>query len=304
MALKAKEYSESVAKMIMSSIELFPDAAWHKQWELKFGFPTNVSTKKSFSGSNIFALMWACQENNWPTMDFATAKQWHALGANVPSDAYKHGTQIMKLNFTDDTKDTTGKIVKHGHPYVSFFWELNAAQVDLANCRWQPQEEVVFEPIEYVENLIRIHNPHFVWGQNAAVNIRSTSIHMPYRQDFENDKAFAQVFFHEFMHWGDMKIKTYKEFEKWGDEIYAHGELVAEIGSFILCQMAGIHSTLQPDTVGYIRTWLSRMDADDRYGKVLKAAAQARKIITYLTESFATPIMETEEEEELENVKI
>ena len=70
------------------------------------------------------------------------------------------------------------------------------------------------------------------------------------------------------------KGKTY------GDDDYIFEELVAELGSAMLCCMTGISSDPRADHAQYIDSWLDEMKGDKSF--IFKAASQAQKAVDYL----------------------
>jgi antirestriction protein ArdC len=57
----------------------------------------------------------------------------------------------------------------------------------------------------------------------------------------------------------------------WGDEGYAHEELVAELGSAFLCADLELTPEVRDDHAGYIANWLEVLTDDKR--RILQAAA-------------------------------
>lgn len=49
-----------------------------------------------------------------------------------------------------------------------------------------------------------------------------------------------------------------------GDEVYSKEELVAEIGTAMLCGVAGIENATIENSVGYIQSWLWALKEDSK----------------------------------------
>ena len=64
---------------------------------------------------------------------------------------------------------------------------------------------------------------------------------------------------------------------RFGDEKYSFEELVAEIGSEMICSYIGIEDEESfSNSIAYIQGWLSKLDKTD-LGFIVKAANQAQK---------------------------
>jgi antirestriction protein ArdC len=70
---------------------------------------------------------------------------------------------------------------------------------------------------------------------------------------------------------------------RFGSEAYAFEELVAELGSAMLCAHLKIDGQLQHSS--YIASWLKVLKDDPK--NILKASALAQKILTFTTQEEA-----------------
>jgi antirestriction protein ArdC len=281
MAMDKSKFKEALAQSIMSALELFPDAKWHRTWDHRSGMPTNAVTGKPYHGGNVFALMgaqWAKGLTGQPI--FATDKQWRSLGANIPAEAWKEATQLFFYQFIPEKEDGRG-----GFPLMKFFWVLHHSQVDLTGSTWKlPDEAVQPPPVQLFETMVAHHKPQILWGRDAAVETVSPfRVHLPHQGDFETPEYFARTSMHEMVHWAGLSQGWWVPFKTWGDETYAAEELIAEIGSYLLCQQAGIAHELSPLSVGYLRGWLRNQDTPEKmYNAVLTAAGKASKRVSFL----------------------
>ena len=71
-----------------------------------------------------------------------------------------------------------------------------------------------------------------------------------------------------------------KKGARFGDQAYAYEELVAEIGSAILCAEAGIANEPRADHAQYLAGWLRVLKADSR--AIFSAASEASKAVDYV----------------------
>ena len=67
---------------------------------------------------------------------------------------------------------------------------------------------------------------------------------------------------------------------RFGDEVYAAEELVAEIGAAFACAQLGITPELRADHVQYVASWLKILKEDKR--AIFTASAAATRAVEYL----------------------
>ncbi len=115
------------------------------------------------------------------------------------------------------------------------------------------------------------------------------SIHMPNLDTFrptEHSTAtegYYGTLLHELTHWtGAEKRLDRKKGKRFGDQAYAFEELVAELGSAMLCQYLGISVTPRADHAKYLNIWIQKCKEDHR--AIITAASLAAKALGYLEE--------------------
>ena len=67
---------------------------------------------------------------------------------------------------------------------------------------------------------------------------------------------------------------------KFGSEDYSREELIAEMGSAMLCGAAGIEQATIGNSAAYLRGWISRLKADSRL--IIAAARSAQEAADYI----------------------
>ena len=70
---------------------------------------------------------------------------------------------------------------------------------------------------------------------------------------------------------------------RFGNKAYAFEELVAEIGSAMICGSLGLEAKPREDHVQYIKGWLSCLRNDNNF--VISAASHAQKAADFALES-------------------
>lgn len=110
---------------------------------------------------------------------------------------------------------------------------------------------------------------------------------MPYPENFvataqiTGTEAYYSTLFHELTHWTGGKERLDRtNHKKWGDGIYAHEELIAELGAAFVCAGLEIASIDKGAHSGYIEHWLKVLKEDKKF--IFTAASEASKAVDYL----------------------
>ena len=101
-------------------------------------------------------------------------------------------------------------------------------------------------------------------------------IAMPERGQFRTAEHFYSVFAHEITHsTGNVNRLKRDMSGRFGDRAYAFEEMVAELGSAMICGALGLESKPREDHAQYIKGWLSCLRGDPKF--VISAASHAQK---------------------------
>ena len=107
---------------------------------------------------------------------------------------------------------------------------------------------------------------------------------MPSKTAFHSQAEYYSTLFHELTHsTGHAKRLGREGIEKiqpFGSEDYSKEELLAEMGSAMLCGVAGIEQATISNSAAYLHSWISRLKADSRL--VVSAARAAQEAADYI----------------------
>jgi antirestriction protein ArdC len=261
---------------------------WEKPWQaLHFSgspFPRNFRTGKPYRGVNVF-LLWA-SPYSYPF--WLTFKQAKELKGSVRKG--EKGTQIVFYKqLRDPGKNANAKDEeKEQAPFVLCYYTVfNVEQCDgltLPEIE-QPTAKGEIQTDENCESIVT------GWANRPALHLTSEtehrayyrpgtdSVHMPARSRFVDAPHYYSTLFHELVHSTGHGSRLNRTFgAHFGDELYSKEELVAEMGAAYLCAIAGIaNEHTDRNTTAYIRSWISRLEEDNRL--IVQAAANAQKAI-------------------------
>ena len=79
------ELRQRITNQIIDALKSGNLPPWRKPWasHRNAGFPTNVVSKRSYSGINPMLLLLSAEKHNFRTKWWGTYRQWEQLGGNV-----------------------------------------------------------------------------------------------------------------------------------------------------------------------------------------------------------------------------
>lgn len=263
--------TEQVIEQLESGV-----APWHKPWHSLP--PANLITKKPYRGINVFLLGFAGYGSQfWLT--FNQAKQ---LGGNIRKG--QHGAKIIFWKCkTRETESADGEIEERKSAFLRYYTVFNLEQTEgLKALLILPPAF----PIESAEEIVKAmpNPPAFEQDSQAAYIPSKDTVTMPSRTAFQSQAEYYSTLFHELTHsTGHTKRLGREGIEKiqpFGSEDYSREELVAEMGSAMLCGVAGIEQATIGNSIAYLRGWINRLKADSRL--VIGAARSAQEAADYI----------------------
>jgi len=243
---------------------------WRKPWVNSAA--VNWVSQKPYRGINTMLL---------DPGEYASRKQILNAGGWIKKEELKNYQIVVYWLWKDkidkDTEEVIGRFVK---PFYYKVWNINTQVTGLESKR----EEQIFDhdPVEEAENVIQGYSngPSYSFNSGKAVYKPALDhINVPPMKDFKNVDEYYSTMFHEMVHSTGHKSRLNRigvtKAVAFGDEVYSKEELVAEIGSAMLCGVAGVDSSTIDNSVSYIKSWLSALKNDKKL--VVTAASQAQK---------------------------
>lgn len=106
---------------------------------------------------------------------------------------------------------------------------------------------------------------------------------------------YASVRGHETTHWSGGTARLARTFGKrFGDNAYSFEELVAEVGSGLICAHLGLPNELHDSHASYVGHWLAILRGDK--SAIIHAASKAEQAFNYLLSfSEEPPVQDADE---------
>ena len=262
-----------------------PTLPWRKS-SGPLWLPVNALTGKPYNGINIVSLWVAAECAGYTAPVWATYRQWGQLDAQVRKGERASPIVFYKQYTTDpdpdDEEDTGNRRVARAS------WVFNCAQVDGYTPPPAPEPLGPVERIERADRFFAATGAQIVHGGEQAFYRPSTdTIHMPDEALFvgtatmTRSEGYFAVLAHEHIHRTGHPSRLDRNLAKrFANAEVAAEELVAEIGSCILCAELQITSDIRPDHAQYLAHWIDLLKDNDR--AIFTAAAKASEAVSYL----------------------
>jgi len=264
------QVNEIVTSKIIEKLEA-GTIPWQKPW---IGSPAiNYVSRKPYTGINVLLLD--------KGGEFATFKQIQSLGGTLKKGSKASMVVFYKQNRVEDEEGKTKTI-----PILRYYNVFH-----LSDSEGIPSKLELIQntdsPIEQAEQIITNYKdcPEITEDPGQAWYMPSTDkIGIPNKKQFKGIEEYYSTLYHEICH-STGHINRLKRFTgedakaSFGSESYSKEELIAEIGSAILCCHAGIEKTID-NSASYIQSWLKVLKNDKNF--IIQASSKAQKAVDYI----------------------
>jgi antirestriction protein ArdC len=278
---------------------------WIKPWTASSN-SSNVALRPlrhdgtPYRGVNVLILWNAAAERGYTSASWMTYRQAQTLGAQVRGG--ERGTAIVYaktiLRSEDDaatSEDTTRTILLRGYNV------FNTDQIDGLPSRYgptpasEPTETGVPNRINQADAFVAATGASIQHKGNRACYIPSSDlIQMPPYGQFQDTptstaaESYYATLLHELAHYTAPSRRCDRQLGKrFGDQVYAAEELIAEIGAAFLCAQLGVALEPRADHAAYIGSWIKILKSDKR--AIFTAAAMAQRAVDWLNGVFTPP---------------
>ena len=243
-------------------------------------FPKNIKGT-TYSGMNLFILLlenYKYKQNTWITL-----RQTNKFGGCILKG--EKGTAIKFFRF-DEEEDT---------PITKWYHVFNIDQTNLKDIKPELFENVEPMPLDLIERNKTVDL--FVKNTEAKIvhNKSGRCYYIPSEdlinmspldtwksnKDISKETFYYSTLLHELTHWTGHKDRLNRDINNgFASNAYAFEELVAELGSAILCGMLGITKQPMENHAKYLNGWIKGLK--DQPSLLLKACTMAQKSYSYL----------------------
>jgi antirestriction protein ArdC len=236
---------------------------------------------------NVLLLWGEGLSRGFTSPTWMTYRQASELGAHVRKG--EAGSLVVYAGqFTKTEVDARGDEIERGIPFLKTYSVFNVEQIEDLPERYYDQPVVIVDPVERIEHAERFFaNTGAVirhGGSQAYYSPVSDHIQMPPRSAFRDAASYVAVLAHEEVHWTARADRVGRDLSRYAKDKSerAMEELVAEVGSALVCADLGIVPELEPrpDHAAYVASWLTFLGNDTR--AIFRAAAHGQRAVNFL----------------------
>ncbi len=294
---KSFDVYEAITNRIIEQLEK-GSIPWRKPWVGTTANAISYTTRRPYSLLNQFLL----EEPG----EYITFKQVVALGGKVKKGAKSKMVVFYELVDTIKAKlnKETNEMyeVKDSYPVLKFYKVFHLSDTEGIKSKLEKPQTFNNEPIREAASIVEHYiQQEFNGGEGLVIDLSERDracyipskdlIKMPMFNQFRSAEEYYSTLFHEMTHSTMIEKRCNRNHDAIvakGDESYSKEELVAEIGSAMLINKAGIDSeNVFDNSVGYIQAWLKRLKNDNKF--IVHAASQAEKAVKYILGEYRVP---------------
>lgn len=263
-----------------------PLEEWEMPWHTGIEEPYNPVSNHVYSGNNAVTLINSAANNGFKSSQWASLRTWALKGVRViaGSKATKIHIPISKRS-RHNTKADKGDI--QGFKTLNVF---NADQI----AGYDEKHPDMFEQTQYKGSIedfivdckanIEFHNG------DAFYRVHLDKIFLPFKQNFVKSRHapaehnFYATAIHELVHWSGHPDRLNRSTLSCSShEQYALEELIAELGTAIICSR--FENLIEPrtDHAAYLKSWLKGLDETSYFNNAFKQAQEAVHFLFQLT---------------------
>ncbi len=315
---KSKSKEQIIEEISAPIIQALEDGK--RVWSMPFMRTEGVHSAYNYQSKTFYKglmnqMSLGCRQlkEGWEHNAWLTYKGAKALGGYVPREAKGKGAIVTFWKFTKiEKKDAEGNVIYDANgdaemrkiPFLKSYKVFNVAQ-----CKDIPmpekKKEEKFKPLKVLKDAEAIVKKYDLQEKNLEIKIGDNmrACFIPSRDVIEcpsmrnhvevakknkqsvNDgkQHYYSTLFHEMIHSSGHKsrLDRLEENFSFGDHEYSKEELVAEIGSSVLCSEAGLNSEVVFDnTLAYCQSWAKKLKSDPQW--ILWASSRALTASNYI----------------------
>jgi len=253
--------------------------SWKKGW---IGQKINYVSRNSYSGVNLLLL-----EKPGEYLTFNQAKK---LGGHVKKGSKSEMVIYYKmLKKTVEEKNERG-VVEEVEKKIPFLRYYRVFHIDDVEGIESKLETTTHDPIESAENIIKNFKDkpkiEIKTSDRAFYQPRTDKVVVPKMEQFKDLNKYYAAIFHELTHstGHNSRLNRFTNDDQFifSSKSYSKEELVAEIGSAMLCNIAGIETDETLDnSAAYIKGWVEKLENNHRL--IVRASSRAQKAVDLIT---------------------
>ena len=237
-----------------------------------------------YKGINVLMLWAEACARGFACPIWMTYRQAQELGGQVRKG--ERGSLVVFADrFTRTETGDQGEDVERHIPFLRSYTVFNCEQVDTLPAHYYARAESAIDPIQriaHAETFFANLKADIRHGGNRAYYATSTDhVQMPPFEAFRDAESYYATLAHECCHLSGAKSRLNRDLSgRFGSHAYSAEEMIAEIGSAMICADLALTPEPREDHAAYIQSWLTVLKSDRR--AIFTAAAHAERAAGYL----------------------
>jgi len=324
--------AEKLVSLMIQKIETI-SSNWKKPWfspgmNIQNFIPRNLSGR-SYSGGNIFMLLFLCEEMGYKTPVFLTFKQ--AKEQNITILKGQSSFPVYFISFCAYDKSINKRISIEDYNGLSeaakesyrvfantkYYPVFNLDQTNFSEIypdKWgslvkefTPKTEITSTDVGMYANQI-LDGMLMAQSWECPISLKqidracyapfSDSITMPEKRFFVNGEAFYATLLHEMAHSTGVAHRLNRpNFLSRDNEDYGREELVAELTAALTSLFFGISAGIREENAQYLKGWIADIKKDPKF--LLSVFADSMRAVRFIAEKLNVNIDQAAEQVEL-----
>ncbi|MDB4985598.1 MAG: antirestriction protein ArdC [Myxococcaceae bacterium] len=271
----------AVTNRIIAALESGPER-WVKFWQSSADTwrPVNHGSDRTYRGINLLLLAGVCHERGLAHNRWLTFNQARELGGMV-----RKGSKGVPVVFwkplasagqkdaepANDERESQRRVGVLARQFFVF---------NVADCDGLPESvHDVPRDESLASRIVHRSGARIIPGE-PCYRADEDVVQLPQVSAFGSEPEMFAVAFHELSHWCAPRVGREQNAKRFGDDAYAVEELIAELGSAMLCGACGF--TPVSRAASYLDHWIRVLRQDSR--AIFTVASAAQTAADYLLE--------------------
>lgn len=257
---------------------------WRRPWHGGADGAINYESRKPYSLINQMLLG---RPGEWLTFNQITSRGG-SIKKGAESGMVVFFTTAVKKSEgkAEETENEDEKKKEHRYPLLRYYRVFHIDDCEGIQSRITAGEQRAIEPIDNADGIIKEYAERtdlkieIQLSNRAYYSPSQDKVVVPQIDQYDAPEHYYSTLFHECVHSTGaakrLNRPTITDTHFFGDEDYSREELIAEIGSAMLCNRIGIETaSVFRNSVAYLQSWLQAL-RNDKY-MVVWAASRAEK---------------------------
>jgi antirestriction protein ArdC len=255
-------------------------APWRKPWRAEP--PCNLVSGKSYRGTNPFLLA----TQGYGSRYWMTYNQANRLGGHVRKGEHSSIVTFWNVGEEKIIRDAAGNDRKTRPFLLRFYRVFNLDQTEGIADKLGIKASPRIPNLDQCDAIVAgmPNRPCIEQDGKAWYRPSTDVVGMPSRNAFDSPEAYYATLFHELTHSTGHSSRVGREgietLNTFGSESYSKEELVAEMGSAMLCGITGIEPATIANSAAYLKSWIDALRGDSKL--IISAASAAQKSADYI----------------------